>query len=459
MANWNEEELKNQIKEVIKYSQDFNKNEPKVEAIYNKWLKNKKYFIKQLNGELIYEHPEPISFEMSEKDKIRSVEDFMTDIEFEYNSLKNISSILSFFDFCKKDIYKNNLQKDFIFEDYQGTKKVIKKGIKINKALKFFFIPEEKELLTNLQIAVSRLIQKNKVCGKLCISVHPLDYLSSSENTYNWRTCHSLDGEYKTGNLSYMVDKSTLICYLKSDNKYKLPNFPSSVKWNNKKWRVLIHISNDKKLVFAGRQYPFFSMEGLNLIKEKLLNKKNWTEWNNNFIDSFKFSNGTNINLNNKYMLINFDLKPINEVVISGVNSLNFNDVLDSHFYTPYYSYAYNSYFANDDTKVEIGESVPCLYCEEKDIPYTDLFRCVSCEEKCATELHEDFYICQICGKIKHINSMRYCFDGQQICTDCIKENNYSICDNCGEYIIDEKDIRKEGNKIYCPECYKWRIL
>ena len=44
-----------------------------------------------------------------------------------------------------------------------------------------------------------------------------------------------------------MVDKSTVICYLKSKEKYKLPNFPSSVLWNSKKWRVLIHFSNDKE--------------------------------------------------------------------------------------------------------------------------------------------------------------------------------------------------------------------
>ena len=28
------------------------------------------------------------------------------------------------------------------------------------------------------------------------------DYLSLSENAFNWRSCHALDGEYRAGNLS-----------------------------------------------------------------------------------------------------------------------------------------------------------------------------------------------------------------------------------------------------------------
>ena len=89
--------------------------------------------------------------------------------------------------------------------------------------------------------------------GDFCISIHPLDFLTSSVNTYNWRSCHALDGEYRAGNLSYMVDKSTIICYLKGANNAKLPMFPDDVPWNSKKWRVLIYVSDYWDLLFAGR--------------------------------------------------------------------------------------------------------------------------------------------------------------------------------------------------------------
>ena len=84
------------------------------------------------------------------------------------------------------------------------------------------------------------ILQEDKIEGTLCFSVHPLDFLSSSENTYNWRSCHSLDGEFCAGNLSYMADSATMICYLKSDKEEILPRFPEDIPWNNKKWRVFL---------------------------------------------------------------------------------------------------------------------------------------------------------------------------------------------------------------------------
>lgn len=84
------------------------------------------------------------------------------------------------------------------------------------------------------------LIQEDKVTGILCLSIHPLDYLSLSENTYNWRSCHALDGEYRAGNLSYMMDNTTVVCYLKGEDEAELPHFPAEVKWNSKKWRMLL---------------------------------------------------------------------------------------------------------------------------------------------------------------------------------------------------------------------------
>ena len=47
------------------------------------------------------------------------------------------------------------------------------------------------------------ILQDVKVSGDLVLSVHPLDYLSISDNNHNWYSCHSLDGEYGAGNLGY----------------------------------------------------------------------------------------------------------------------------------------------------------------------------------------------------------------------------------------------------------------
>lgn len=459
MLNYNEEDIKRQIKDVLKYSQDFQTHDPQVNALYDKWYNNKSRFIERLGGKLIYEFPQTICFEMSEQDKNKNIEDFITNIDWVYSNINKINEICSFFEECKKDIYQNILRKDFVMDD--GT--VIKKGIKINKALKFFFLPEEKESLTNLQSDISRLIQKNKVKGKLCISVHPLDFLSSSENTCNWRTCHSLDGEYRAGNLSYMVDKATLICYLKSEEDVVLPNFPPSIKWNNKKWRVLIHVSNDNKLIFAGRPYPFFSKQALDYVKNILIShmyNTDWTNWSNKQIKSFKFFEGesnSELELYSGYIPIEWELKSIREIIKTKANYKNYNDIFYSHSYEPYYSYNKGHYNTSlIETIIEIGNDIPCLCCEEKFVGLTDIFRCIECEEKYGVEESRDFFNCDFCGKRTFFKKIQY-YENKIICDDCIKKENFYQCSVCGA-VLDNKDKVKYINKeAYCEYCYNRR--
>ena len=120
------------------------------------------------------------------------------------------------------------------------------------------------------------------------MSVHPLDFLSLSENGHNWRTCHSLDGDYRAGNISYLLDDVTFIAYLKAQDNYYLPNFPTSIPWNSKKWRVLLHLSKDKNLLMAGKQYPLQLERGMQAVLNRIKNDINlldlkeeeeWSEW------------------------------------------------------------------------------------------------------------------------------------------------------------------------------------
>ena len=224
MYRINEEELneiKEKFKEIISYSQEI--AQPKVDKLFDLWLENKKSYIELFDGKLIYELPEPVSFEMTEKDKKSKFEDFLTSMD----TYVNIND--DFIDFL--EVERDGFFSNTVCGEYRTrTGEKIPKGMKLVKAFKYFI--EDKELLTELQMEASRIIQKDKITGRLCFSVHPLDFLSSSENAHNWRSCHALDGEYRSGNLSYMVDSSTIIVYLKSDEDAVLPNFPPSIKWN-----------------------------------------------------------------------------------------------------------------------------------------------------------------------------------------------------------------------------------
>ena len=460
--------IKSQVKEVIKYSQNF-QEDPKVDDLIDQWFKNKKKFIDKMGGELIYEIPTPISFEINERDKIQNIEDFITETEINYCNNPNCNLLLEFLENCKKTFYQNKVPKDitYFLEDEEV---VIPKGMKINKALKFFF-KNRKDELTEIQNEVSRLIQKDKVNGILCISVHPLDFLSASETTYNWRSCHALDGEYRVGTLSYMTDDCSVICYLRSKEKERiLPRFPRSVKWNSKKWRMILHFSKDWYMMMAGRQYPFSSKEVLDLVRTKLLPQagffKKWSEWDNSKINSFKHSNGKISKLFEDYIVIDGTLKPLSTIIEDAPNSLHFNDLLYSNYYSPYYSYRdeAENYLGHlflpppHDTRFLVGNAVKCLCCGKEDITISETMRCIHCEEEFGEEDLEGFTECEKCGRrIYYDNTVEVqignnSYDYITVCPECA-ETFYNTCSNCGAYIHNDVTYYDEENNPLCDSC------
>ena len=60
-------------------------------------------------------------------------------------------------------------------------------------------------------------VAENKIEGYLYLSVDPRDFLTLSENDSNWYSCQSLDGDYRSGDLSYMVDGTTIVAYLANE--------------------------------------------------------------------------------------------------------------------------------------------------------------------------------------------------------------------------------------------------
>lgn len=83
------------------------------------------------------------------------------------------------------------------------------------------------------------------------ISAHPLDYLLLSENTTGWRSCHSIDGRHRAGNLAYLLDQSTVVAYA-----YKSFAEFMGIPWPRKMWRQLVFIDVENAVAVFQRQYP-----------------------------------------------------------------------------------------------------------------------------------------------------------------------------------------------------------
>lgn len=399
-----------------------------MDDIYQQWYENKKRFIDKFGG-LIYEIPTPITFEINADLKSSKASCFAEVLD----DIYGLTDLANYIWKEKENFFSNISKKDFTTES--GI--VIKAGSKIIKAFKHFI--NDKELLTELQNRASMIIQEDKITGTLCLSVHPLDFLSSSENTYNWRSCHALDGDFRTGNLSYMCDPSTIICYLKGADDVALPNFPKSVLWNSKKWRMLVHTDNRYNIFFAGRQYPFFSETALHQIRIILMDLFSntilpYTGWGNEYLYSYQtgryVGNITDYPLDDKYAIIHGHLYPMHKLIKDARHSRHYSDLLNSTCYIPYYMFTRECY----DTELElnIGANVKCVCCN-KNYNTSESFLCNSCAEEYVEEEDECVY-CSICDRRIPIIESFY-----------IPEEDQVLCAHCFDTVGD-----------FCQRCHTW---
>lgn len=404
-------QIQKQFEDVIHFSQAIPalKDERTVntDKLFEQWLEAKRDFIEAFGGKLIIELGEKVTFELSPEEKIDRVKDFLTMVDYKYEN----SELAAFIDIQKDGFYDNTVIRDYEYYDVK-----IPKGMKMIKAFKYF--EDDPKLLEEMQNAASMLIQEDKISGYLCLSAHPLDYISASENCHKWHSCHALDGDYRAGNLSYMVDKNTIICYLRAEKTdYILPDFPESVPWNSKKWRVWIHLSDDWEIMFAGRQYPFTANAGLNKAKLELIEpalKTHYTNFTNQYISGRlklsvpegEFIPSSSETLDNeRYMIIDGVPAALSQIVKDHKNNLAFNDLLRSSFYVPQYAYKIKPvryWFDDEETlnhfvtqvhhradeygrvlpRFTIGGPVRCVVCGENILNFSSSFVCSDCQNE-----------------------------------------------------------------------------
>jgi hypothetical protein len=335
--------------------------------------------------------------------------------------------------------------------------------MKLIKAFKFF--ESNKQALRDMQDIASQLVQENKINGTLCFSVHPLDFLSSSENTYNWRSCHALDGEYRAGNLSYMVDDCTFMVYIKGADNVIIPGFGYDVRWNSKKWRMLIHSSTNDNIMFAGRQYPFNSTGGIDLvlnIYNNLMTKENYCKylgWQCNYVDHY-VADYCEVPLELKYFVYDGILVALEDAVKKGPGALNYNDVLYSTCYKyPYYTILHKGYWHNSNwdpsNVIIVGDEVPCLHCGEELITDAETMRCDHCELEYGYEDNDNYGHCECCGCRIHFDDAYYVGD-DYVCDHCFN-NECFVCDNCGEAFYNTEkccvEIEEDRVEYMCRHC------
>lgn len=98
----------------------------------------------------------------------------------------------------------------------------------------------------------------DKKKGYLTISIHPLDFMTMSDNASNWKSCMSwkTEGCYRMGSIEMMNSNNVFCVYYtskKEDNGFSFGNY----EWNDKKWRGLVIATKD--IIVANKAYPYCS--------------------------------------------------------------------------------------------------------------------------------------------------------------------------------------------------------
>lgn len=443
------QKIKEQFKSVIRYTQGI--EDPQIDELFDRWFAAKKKFIDRFGG-FIYEHPVDIEFTLDEKEQQVMAIEFAHTVHETYNN-----PVLG-------EFIESNLSSFFENKVTGSCGEKIPIGMKLTKAFKFF--EHDTKRLRSIQDEASQILQKNKIKGTLCFSVHPLDFLSSSENTYNWRSCHALDGEFRAGNLSYMIDEVTFMVYLKGADNIILPSFPVDVPWNSKKWRMLIHAHPEDEIIFAGRQYPFSSRSGINTVLSVYnnlftSNVGRYRKWESNYVDSYLNEDidspfGRETNLDTMYLVFNYRLMDIQDIVKHGRYAMNYNDVLQSTCYThPFYAilnkYTYRDLRTITDNPIVVGGEVRCLMCGQQSIIDPETMRCHDCELEYGTEENSTYGTCDCCGTRMYTDDGVWVGD-DLVCSPCFEENCF-CCEHCGDYYYNEEKVYFNDG-WYCRDCY-----
>ena len=305
-----------------------------------------------------------------------------------------------------------------------GKTLVIQKGCKAVKAIKK--IVDELGIegdFEEFRRVHSMVLNQKKLKGTICLSIHPMDYITISDNDYNWSSCMAWveePGDYRIGTLEMMNSPCVVVAYLKGSE----PGWYIDGKWNNKKWRQLIIVTPD--LILGNKQYPYendelqgFCMKWL----KNLCEKANYGV----YYDELHQIHNCNNNYINGERKVKFNL----------YTNLMYNDVYDEraafvgleigepgHRGNRGYYDCENPYYELNFSGLAVCTGCGC-YIDDDNTTSTSAVCCVDCDGA---------WICSKCGdRYDNYSSPAYTDDaGNHYCSYCV-ECDLETCEVCGE--------------------------
>ncbi len=324
------------------------------------------------------------------------------------NALESVGTLLENSVYMPGLLYYANIENSgeinsYSFSFADGQKIRIQNGQKITRVWgQLAKMIGAEDIWERVRVAHSLVLNQKKLKGTLCLSIHPLDYATASDNDNGWSSCMSWRerGCYRMGTVEMMNSPMVICAYVRSDKQHMEID---GQEWNSKKWRAWIIVNKD--LIVCNRHYPYhqpaFAKEACNWVRELVGEKYGWTydDVHEDFYSYMdKETNDNGIELRTHYMY----------------NDLGDTDIIgmlrQDKRHLPGYIY--------------FSGKAECMVCGEEILPDTqgaDVLECTDCY--CENECY-----CDRCGTELSDEGDRYTDpDGDILCRDCWEER----CTTC----------------------------
>lgn len=287
-------------------------------------------------------------------------------------------------------------------------------GCKLTKMIGKIAAAYEIPYYEDFRIKHSQALNQKKLKGQLKLSIHPLDFMTMSDNESGWSSCMSWyeNGCYRQGTVEMMNSPMVVVAYLESEtDKMSLRTTSGNYRdWNSKKWRELFVINDD--IITEVKSYPYRNEEltkaALNWLKELSIKL---CDGHNNWVDEIHTYNACS-------SPFNADDEFIAEHGICVYPRTNqmYNDFASGEL-------AYFAKWVTEQNRSEV--EISFNYSGESE--------------------------CMICGA----SGKDYDWDceGDVVCENCF---GYTTCDCCGDRIYDDSDIYEVDGEMICRSCYEY---
>lgn len=436
------------------------------------WSYSKQKLFKLLGGKLI--HKEDFTYEKERDTLISEVRNKLLTLDFK-KSYHNffIDVIRKYWNEDKMDIETKNAfssvtdSSNFIDDKITrgirwkkpGAKSMLQlqPGMKpiraLQKIINYFKDDYTFEGFEEFRVAHSMILNDRYIKGKLCFSIHPMDFITMSDNASDWSSCMSwkTEGCYHLGTVEMMNSNNVVCCYIQGREPFTFKDHNGTTHcWNNKKFRVLFYVTKD--IIVNGKSYPY---ENISVVKSALeaLKKLAKENWNRDYSfgpelykDMIHVNYGSDMERNKEWIMYNNTKK---HNIIFDTKAM-YNDMFNDNN-REYWCYRNK---VKRNKVISISGKANCLCCNntvwydsEEVYDYNDRYRevgqvvCNPCRQK---------KVCSHCSYSGMRKPMyKVIFDGvpQTFCKECF-DRYVRICPDCGKpfmWLFGHFDNRKTG--------------